>query len=309
MRVADDVQKSVVFIGHGESEEFVTCGTGFFMEYDQTGYLVTAQHIALQLGNDPFALRLNEIEDGKAGTIQIDPAEDVAALFPWISHSDPTVDLAVFPMPFALRQSGFDCLFLAKNMMLTQQWAESESVGIGNFCYAAGLFSLHAGKKRILPVLHTGHIAMMPSKDELVPAKDWTKQTGLVEIEAYLVELTNLEGLSGAPVFVRPEVDFTGIPFDDGRTRDTALPQATLFLMGDWQGSWTAPIDHTRSTTRVPVGMGIVVPAEKLIELFESAACKEAREKWLAAIDARNAPGPDGYQKDTARRFRSQTGA
>lgn len=276
MRLADDVRQSVVFIGHGSKTEFKSCGTAFLMRHHGTGaeYLVTARHIAEGLDDDPFSIRINR-KDG-AVTIRHDPAlENGDGKFSWIAHTDPAVDLAVMPFNIDLKSAGCDHLFLMSEMAISEEWRLRENIGCGQFCYAVGLFARHQGRMRNLPVVHTGHIALMPSADEPVLVKSRDRRE--LETVAYLVELSNLSGLSGAPVFVRPDLEIGNITCRDNMLRDALIPQASLFLLGIWQGSWEEPDE---SGGRVPVGMGVVTPAERLIEILESDAAVQAREHW-----------------------------
>jgi hypothetical protein len=54
-------------------------------------------------------------------------------------------------------------------------------------------------------------------------------------------------------------------------------------LLGLWQAAWDAPAgemltaEHGRQNT-VPIGMGIVVPASKIIEVLELPAVQKKRE-------------------------------
>ena len=64
MAIAEDARKSVVFIGHGEDENFVSVGTGFFIQHKSAIYIVTARHIVEGLGNDPYAFRFNKSDGG-----------------------------------------------------------------------------------------------------------------------------------------------------------------------------------------------------------------------------------------------------
>jgi hypothetical protein len=116
---------------------------------------------------------------------------------------------------------------------------------------------------------------MLPG-DERTPVVDWTDpdQKRRIFVEGYLVESQSLSGLSGSPVFVRPEVslDFsdTLIPEEGNRLPDVN-PVITgglndVRLLGIWQGAWDAKPDEilsarTGDEVRVPVGMGVVVPA------------------------------------------------
>lgn len=287
MRLADDVRKAVIYIGHGDGDAFRSCGTAFLIHHDQAAYLVTAQHVAHGVGNDPYEIRFNRI-DGEAVTITVDPTEDTQGWFPWFTHEDATVDLAIMPFNIDLKAPRFDYLYITSDMALTDEWTRREDMGVGMFCYAVGLFRLVQGRKRNLPVVHTGHVALMPSADERIPTEDWRQRGETIEVEGYLVEITNLEGLSGAPVFIRPEMEIREVPFDDGMKRDAQLPQASLFLLGVWTGSWTGPpepgLDRSPKT-RVPVGMGIVVPAARLIELLEAPEVIAHRERWKKAMD------------------------
>ena len=111
---------------------------------------------------------------------------------------------------------------------------------------------------------------------ERIPVVDWTDpdQKRRIFVEGYLVESQSLSGLSGSPVFVRPEVslDFsdTLIP-DEGNRLPDVKPAITgglndVRLLGIWQGAWDAKPDEILSArrgdeVRVPVGMGVVVPA------------------------------------------------
>lgn len=276
MRVADDLSRSVVFLGHGDSSSFKSCGTAFLLCHKGMGYLVTADHIAHKLGNDPFALRINGPQIST--TIAHDPLADDAAPFAWITHEDSTVDIAIMPFHLDLSVQGMNPLWLSDDTALTETTKASESVGCGSACYAVGLFQLMQGRKRNLPVIHTGNIALMPSPEELVPVEDWRNSGKTVEVEAYLVEMTNLEGLSGAPVFVRPEFSISQIPFPDSGNRTAQVSQSRLYLIGVWQGSWTNALDRT--ATRYPLGMGVVVPIEKAIEIIESAKGIEAKDRF-----------------------------
>jgi hypothetical protein len=77
MRIRDDLRKCVVFFGHADEtpgKGGINCiGTGFLVAYEEAGYLVTAKHLADQLGDDPFLLRLNT-KDGKSQNLPADGA-------------------------------------------------------------------------------------------------------------------------------------------------------------------------------------------------------------------------------------------
>lgn len=127
--------------------------------------------------------------------------------------------------------------------------------------------------------MHSGNLALLPS-DELVPVRNWDG-AGIRNVEAYLVQSESIQGLSGAPVFARPHVEFDLRPIVEA---DTLLPHKDVRLIGVWQGAWDAPPDDVRAASlsgnvRVPVGMGVVIPIAKLKEILDMPELKEGRKK------------------------------
>jgi hypothetical protein len=291
MRIGDDIRKSVVFFGyvdHSPGNGGIECvGTGFLMAYKNVGYLVTAKHLAHQLGSDPFLLRLNR-HDGTAENIPVDG-------FEWSEHPDPTVDVSIIPMHID-QSSQYDCVYLDGDAsLLLPELMRHDNIGVGNFTYTLGLFRLMRGEKRNLPICHFGTIAMLPG-DERVPVRDWTDPTGKrrIFVETYLVESQSLGGLSGSPVYVRPEynIDLSGLLQPQFPARDNEKPliaagRKHLRLLGLWQGAWEAPADEIRAAQsgkdiKVPVGMGLVVPCQRIIEVLELPGSVALREEILA---------------------------
>jgi hypothetical protein len=137
---------------------------------------------------------------------------------------------------------------------------------------------------------------MLPG-DERVPVADWTDSSGKrrLFVEGYLVESQSLDGLSGSPVFVRPELNLNfsnslrpgpDNPMPETKPEISAVRNAVKFL-GLWQGAWDAPPDEvlavqTGRDVRVSVGMGIVVPYERIIDVLEMPRAKANREEILA---------------------------
>ena len=159
-----------------------------------------------------------------------------------------------------------------------QAWQiEDNLVGIGDMVYTVGLFKLMSGRNRNLPIVHTGNIAMLPG-DERVPIHDWEKPKGRRWVEAYLVESQSLDGLSGSPVFARPTME---LHFSDAKV--AIAPHQKLLLLGIWQAAWDAKPDEVLASgvgrnVKVPVGLGVVVPAPKLLELLEDPKLKQERK-------------------------------
>ena len=104
------------------------------------------------------------------------------------------------PFDYNLAALGCNVLYIPPDMLVDSNTLRALRIGIGDICYAVGLFRLMAGSRRNLPVIHTGRIALIP-EDERIPVQDWLNPNGpRKHIEGYLVKLQNLKGLSGSPV-------------------------------------------------------------------------------------------------------------
>ena len=292
MRLTDNALRSVVFLGHvldpDDLETFKARATGFFVGFKGVAYLVTAAHVAVGLGADPFYVRINSLKDD-CGAVIVDPGAD--EMHRWFLHPDPSVDLALIAFPYRFRDAGWDQLAIGGDLLMSAAGVVEHDVGPGDTCYAVGLFRLLQGRRRNLAVVHQGSIAAMPS-DELIPVSNW-RGDGKVQARAYLVEATNLKGLSGSPVFVRPTIQImadrmsvqheeAGISFSRGGNAGLSAPSCDVYLLGVWSASWDAQpdevlgLDHG-TETRVPLGLGVVVPTSALLDLLDSELVKVQR--------------------------------
>ena len=290
MRIPSDIRKTVVFIGHMETgSPFEPVGTAFFFAHQRMLYLVTARHIAEEIAEEPFHFRLTH-ENGSPIVAYCDPLTLPNKNVRWFFHDDPTVDVAALPFGFDWARMGADFEILEATKAIDRN-KDGDRVETGDFCYVVGLFSLHAGKGRNMPVIHTGHIAMMPDPTEKIPTEDWRNRSAEIDIEGYLVEISNLQGLSGSPVLVRPTVRLN-LTNKGEETAAVIGGSAHFYLLGVWQGSWEgrSTMPGPRNEKRVPVGMGIVTPVEKLIELLNAPAAAENRRYWCKETNAK----PDG---------------
>src|SRR5207248_10285702 len=93
VRVAHDLLKSVVFLAQGEENALRFCGTAFFLLHKTMLYLVTAQHVAEGLGDNPFKIRLNTAK-GSYALLPIDMAMEEETRFRWFGHLDERADVA-----------------------------------------------------------------------------------------------------------------------------------------------------------------------------------------------------------------------
>jgi hypothetical protein len=262
MRIPDEINRTVVFIGvrNGDgSEEYA--GTGFVvgipsrakpgMSYE---YFVTARHVAEPLhGLDIFLQTMN-----KAGEVHKFEGQDL----PWVFHPDQDVDVAVLPI------SGFGThikyYLVHSDIVLTAKREEELGIGIGDEVVVPGLFTRL--KETVDPIIRIGNLAMRP-KGKVISAE--IRPGKFVPMEGLLIDQRSLGGMSGCPVFVRETVSVGGIEWADGVDRPlTGL--GGLFLLGLMHGHWKVdPSEASKPLPKrgdYPIGMSIVVPAEKILE-------------------------------------------
>lgn len=294
MRINEDLRKTVVFLGFENGSDIRCIGTGFLVHYKEVGYLVTARHVAMDLNGVPFVIRVNW-RDGSAKNI---PEDNIQ----WNYHPDDNIDIAVIPYDDKIsNRSIYDTLFIPLPDLMKSSLGEY--IDVGDNTYTIGLFRLVKGKKRNLPVVHSGNIALLP-REERIPVKDWYKSISRKTryVDAYLVETQSLDGLSGAPVFARPTINYPLELVDpmarttyNGRAKareslgtpiHTAIGSESVYLIGLWHGAWNEPPDEILAAeiekgerVRVSLGMGIVIPATYLIELLETPKMQEERDE------------------------------
>jgi hypothetical protein len=298
VQISSDLRRVVAFIAlrEGNNDDVRCIGTGFLVAYEDYRYFVTVKHNILPLEGGPYIIRFNT-ENGEAQDIEVDDNDNLR----WYQHSDPDVDLAIAEFDYDLKKVGIDHKLLEGLQTLTKE----HSFECGTFCYTVGLFQLLSGKRRNLPVVHTGNLALLPG-DERIPVRDWDKphEQRAKYVEGFLVEQQSVSGLSGAPVFARPHAVWENIPaYKKGDPKDQTklvglVPLDEVGLLGVWQGAWDAPPDEVRSIglpggVRVPVGMGVVVPAIKIKEILDMPEPRKGRAKLAEAREARSAASLD----------------
>jgi hypothetical protein len=264
VRIADDLRKATVFLGEdvtdqeGEPTIDPPQGTGFFVTWasdaanylpgadreHQAIYLVTARHVAEALSSN-FLIRFNTRDQGA----EIDVVNNAQ----WYYHHEHTVDVAILHCGYP---DWADCVPLPGRLFVRpDEYADPgaivpgiSDIGIGDISYVVGLFNRFYGKQRNLPVVHTGHIALLPG-DELIPV--WNRRSCIrQEVEGYLVQAHGLEGLSGAPVFAR-----TSLPiYANYRLERDSMGRSGLqagrmhgltAFLGLWQSSWEDAFRYT----------------------------------------------------------------
>lgn len=276
--------KCVVFLGYQDGPEgtarIKAFGTGFFLKGGRKVvpggcYLVTAKHVAEKL-DPPFVIRLNK-KGGGAGIHEIEKIGEIK----WYTHKDSTVDIAVTPFE---PPDWADVVPFSADHSLRVFKMESKRIDAGDLTYVVGLFHLLHGKEENLPVVHTGRIAMLP-KTERIPVDGQ-------EVEGYLVQANTLSGCSGSPVFAQRTlaVQIPTNMLNEKYHKDTKPLNAdiagSLWLLGVWQSSWkvkgsqivsvTADVNDT-NTELAPLGIGVVVPAIKLLQVLDDPELRARR--------------------------------
>jgi hypothetical protein len=239
---------------------------------------VTAWHVAKNLGSDPFVVRQNDA----AGTARLHHVDNAV----WYRHPDRSVDIAL------MRYEGPDWVTAAQvfphSQTLDQARIDHWDVGPGDAAYLVGLFYLRHGKRRNLPIVHAGQIAMMPS-DDLIPVPRDDGSGIIDQISAYLVEMHALGGASGSPVFIRPTIRHMVEDLRD-QNPSLALSEGRDYLLGVWVAAWPGKSDQASSAIVVgkwiPIGVGIVLPSDRIIEVLQDSALIAERRAAMAAEQA-----------------------
>ena len=283
MQVSDIVLKCVGFVGkaliQGTSViEVEHCATGFFVSVPSIiirgnfTYFVTAKHVVQGLKAEDVYVMANR--RGGGTTINFGIVQNHF----WFHPADKTADVAVAMVAEA--EPDADILPMSETMLLQKPFPKT--IGIGSQVFMTGMFSLVSGNPLdrdsaqtipVEPILRTGNIAMIP-KSQI--------QTNYGYADVYLIEARSLGGLSGSPVFVRETVQFPA-KFPDGRD-GLASAYGDVRLLGMMHGHWDIresdinnPTISTELRHGVNIGIGIVVPAEKILETINQPEFMEFR--------------------------------
>jgi hypothetical protein len=294
MRVPDRFLKSVCFVmaqlGPDLSREsFDPQATGFFVAIPskvlpgKVSYVcfVTARHVVEPLIGRSVVFTANRKGGG------IDTFRGIPPGF--IFHPDPAVDLAVIPadVPRELDISPISIKdFVDRDLMFRKD------LGVGDDVFITGLFTHAPGVTRNTPIVRHGNLAMIP---------EGPIQTEMGFAETYLIEARSIGRLSGSPVFIRRTVG--GRMFDEQMqdyTQEIYGVSGEFYLLGMAQGHWDIreseinepSFIHDRQRG-VNMGIAMVVPAHKIMEILNLPILVRMREAAEAKVRASIAPGMD----------------
>jgi len=289
VHLAEDARNCVVYLGiPGDTpQDFHIEGTGFFISYGTPSerYLVTAAHVAEIFGGGTWGIRYNTV-DGQADVLPIDPLE----VGEWRLHPDyPRIDVAVLRLS---PSDDSDIEPFPSHALATDLKIAEKDLGPGDLAYVVGLFHLLHGRMKNRPFVHTGNIAMHP-EGELIPTEEWRKEIldklsdkdriPTIDIEGHLLEVHTLPGSSGSPVFARRTIfGMRDDPSSPDSPQVKTWRYGTVWLLGVWHGAWKGRPDDVYNLppgTIVPIGVGIVSPAERLLEILEGPELTRQRKE------------------------------
>jgi hypothetical protein len=147
-----------------------------------------------------------------------------------------------------------------------------ENIGIGDEVFLTGLFVNHLGKKRNIPIVRVGNIAAMP--EEAIATRNGN-------MDAYLIEARSIGGLSGSPVFVH----LAGLRILGDQIN---IRPHSWYWLGLMHGHWEFPlaaedvvVQDSATKEAVNMGIGIVVPSPKILEIINQKFFVEHREMQI----------------------------
>jgi len=237
-------------------------GTAFFVVHQETQqglqktqmYVVTAKHVLDKIHEKTALDTIFLTFNGPNGREEVE-----MRLSDWHFHpkvSTETIDVAVarfnyrtgsivhYPNPNQVRH-------WAMNQIATLQVAKRADIDTGHVVGIAGLFVHHQGIQQNIPIIRLGNIAAMPIEKV-------TTTIGMMD--AYLIEVRSVGGLSGSPVFAITKSNnllLLGLihgHFDQNRSRnDSSLQDADTYF----------------SEERINSGIAIVVPGDSIRETIQ----------------------------------------
>ena len=282
MRLPDRILSCVGFISHDQAE-IRYGGTVFVVGIDGSNdnvflHFVTAAHVAEKVEGGPWIIGMNG-KDGGRILLRSGNA-------PWWYHptEKSSVDVAVTLFASGILEE-YDLEWIPEVMFATDKNIKHYDIGIGDEINAIGLFTRFHGSKRHWPIVRTGNIAMMPT--DKIPVK------GFGEIDAYLAEGRSIGGLSGSPVFVRNTVNMPVMTAK--REPEIISGLGPLHFLGLMHGHWETPIgfNSAEQVEAVNMGISIVVPAKKILEVLYHPELVAMRKKYDDAIKDEKAPVAD----------------
>ncbi len=285
MLVPNKVRKNAIFIGIKDADGFKPKATGFIVSTitDQHRFLnvVTAEHVIVGLQNKGFDRPYMQL-NMESGGAEIFPTE----YNEWRFHPDHVNPTDVAVLPCAIDRASVVYSHTPANTIATDKIIKKQHIGIGDEIFIVGLFKNHYGKRRNVPIVRIGNIALM--LEEPV----YTKYAGY--IDAYLVEARSISGLSGSPVWVH----MPPWRIIDGEVVQTEGAQ--YYLLGLMHGHFDVRnlnedmvLEDTENGRGINTGIGVVVPGQKILDVIERPELEKARREIVKELRKRKGATAD----------------
>jgi len=193
----------------------------------------------------------------------------------WCFHQDKTVDLAAICLSTL---PGSDVASFAVEDFFDPD-SEDNRITVGDEVFFPGLFTRAPGQTQNTPIVRHGNLALLP---------DGPIQTNEGLADVYLIEARSIGGISGSPVFVRESVSFIAEEEDGRRVSITGIGETRL--LGVIQAHWDVKendinaFEFAHNPKGVNMGVALVVPAQKIVELMEHPDIAARRKKAEAEL-------------------------
>jgi hypothetical protein len=168
----------------------------------------------------------------------------------FLLKDEEAADIAAVPLPDI---PGTAPTVFGISMLLDPESMAKGEIKVGTNVFTVGYFYGYSGQKQNYPITKFGKISIL-SSERWFFNPEWHRYE-----EAYVVELQNTPGLSGAPVMVYgPEFHFNPFRFRE----------LTPLVVGVVKGLELAPVKIPAGTFLISQGVATVEPASHIRELL-----------------------------------------
>jgi hypothetical protein len=269
MFIPPEILTCVAFIGVArEDGTQVPVGPAFFLSqriavegepgYRDIHFLVTAAHVINNIALTPadeVLVRVNV--DGDATKWIRTRVVD------WVSHpTDSSVDVMAYRILWNPSIKWIIERFRS-NIVYSSTSRPKRSISVMS-CFSRGLFWPHHGESRNIPIVRIGAIAAMPMEKVTADFGGVSKK-----IDAYLAEVRSVGGLSGSPVFASMIGSRRGALVVSHPTPFRLLGLIRGHFDDEMPQNISARTQGRRPAERVNMGIALVVPAVKILEVLE----------------------------------------
>lgn len=264
MDLIERARKCVVFIGLvNDGDIFIPYGTGFlislFHNEIEFSYVITCHHIINMFSENDVWIRIN-LNTGDSKSIKVPKNE-------WIN--DEINDISILPKMFG--KATYDITRITEKDFATKESDVYDSFYAGEMIYLVGLFTSHYGSVHNIPIVRMGNIATM--LDEPI-------YTGTEYVEAYLIELRSIGGLSGSPVFLYHRL--SDLFLDSGSSVES-------YFLGMMRGRFNATdsgdvVAGDSIADTMNTGIGIVIPVDIILDRLNQPSLKTQREDTVKEL-------------------------